>query len=112
MSQAKSGRSEYWRERVSVTYRLHPDLKTSNVMIVWHHPVFNNFTETIVRNSVRDLDLHTSKVDLVFNETIGYMEIFIVSHGYSSFTWDENKYLYQGISLWLQLVVWSFLSFQ
>ena len=49
-------------------------------------PVFNSYEGIILRNSVRELDLHTSKVDLVFNETIGYMEIFIVSHGYSGFT--------------------------
>ena len=54
MSQAKSEILEYWRERVLVTYRLHPDLKTSNVMIVWHHPSGDLYN--FLSSSVKDME--------------------------------------------------------
>ena len=76
---------------VAEPFRVSPGVIRNEII---GYPVFNSYEEILLRHSVRDLDLHTSKVDLVFNETIGYKEIFIVSHWCSGFTWDENKYLY------------------
>lgn len=68
-------------------------------------------SKIIILNRFRIIEMHGSNVHGVFNASIGWSkEIFVVSPRYTGFTWDENKYLYHGISL--RLVAWSLFSFQ